>query len=456
MPILIVNPGSPNAWEIQLVEGTHRVGRNPDNDVQVNDPSVSGLHCQIVVGADSVVIADLGSTNGTFINGAQIREAELEAGQSVHMGSVEMVFYSELPQAPATAPLRPASQPGAVSATVPPMAHPRATSRLETTRARGSAPAGPRFCKYHPRSPARYWCAQCSRAFCEVCVISTNAGGAVRKTCRTCGAECAPLQVQSAAGAGDRGFLGRLPNALAYPLRGAGVFVLLVGIVLFGLLRLGVFSLEYGLRGATGIFSAVRLTIFGVIVIIWAGGYLFTFLQSILHSTAAEDRELSDLPGMNLLEDILRPLLRLLGLLVFCFGPALILSFFSSRITPVPALIATVGGCVYFPMAFLAVAVLDNVASVNPLVVVPSILKAPLEYLAVLVLFAGVYFFRSAGFDAMSRFFPDGFSTPSVGALFGMLGSYAVLFFGMMYLLTVTVHVLGLIYVLKKDKLSWR
>src|ERR1017187_9854246 len=68
MARLVVQPGSPAAWEIQLKAGKNSFGRGPDNDVALDDPSVSGTHCQVVVEGGQFVIIDLGSTNGTFVN----------------------------------------------------------------------------------------------------------------------------------------------------------------------------------------------------------------------------------------------------------------------------------------------------------------------------------------------------------------------------------------------------
>jgi predicted component of type VI protein secretion system len=102
MPRLVVNPGSPTAWEIQLKPGVNFIGRGFANDVKIPDGSVSGSHCQITVGDSGAVIKDLGSTNGTFVNRAPVREAPLASGQNVRLGGVEMMFYSDAP-APQTA-----------------------------------------------------------------------------------------------------------------------------------------------------------------------------------------------------------------------------------------------------------------------------------------------------------------------------------------------------------------
>src|SRR5207248_11469505 len=169
-------------------------------------------------------------------------------------------------------------------------------------------------CKHHPKLPGRYLCNTCHQFFCEMCVVSRNVGGARHKSCRHCGAEVVPVQVQLQR-PGQIGFFKRIPGAFPYPLRGAGVVILFVGIVLTAILKFGQWLVMTGL---------VRPMIFGFALQVFAGGYLFTYLQSIIFSTVAEDKELPDLPSAsNFVEDILFPFLRLLGLVALCFGPAI-------------------------------------------------------------------------------------------------------------------------------------
>src|SRR2546421_5347144 len=97
MARLVVNPGSPSAWEIQLKPGTNLLGRGFANDFKITDPSVSGSHCQIIVENGQIVIKDLGSTNGTYVNRTPVKEAILSGDQTVHLGGVEMTFFSDLP-----------------------------------------------------------------------------------------------------------------------------------------------------------------------------------------------------------------------------------------------------------------------------------------------------------------------------------------------------------------------
>src|SRR3954471_8355130 len=111
MPRLVINPGTPQAWEIQLKPGVNFLGRGASNDFKLDDLSVSGSHCQIMVGSGTVTIKDMGSTNGTFVNRAKIQESRIESGQPLRLGSLDMIFFTDGPDAvSATAVPPPAAQ----------------------------------------------------------------------------------------------------------------------------------------------------------------------------------------------------------------------------------------------------------------------------------------------------------------------------------------------------------
>lgn len=304
--------------------------------------------------------------------------------------------------------------------------------------------AGPHTCKFHPNTPARFLCNKCRHYFCELCVTTRAVGNVTHKTCRHCGTECVPVQVQLQRVV-QAGFFKRIPWAFAYPFRGAGVFLVMVGIIISSSLKYGALMISLG---------RFWMLVCGVIMQIIAGGYLFTFLQAIIHSTAAGDREMPELPGMsNFLEDILLPFFRLLGLTLICFGPAVAVGLAG---VPAPAIYATaILGALYFPMAFLAVAILDSVGAANPLVVMPSILKVPLEYVVTLVLLAVVFGLRPLGDFLIGAAFPKSLNTTSMSELLAYLGANAFWGFMRFYLLIVAVHILALLYVAKKDKLAW-
>src|ERR1700754_4921574 len=67
------------------------IGRVEDNTFPIPQPSVSSHHCEILLRGNDVVVKDLNSTNGTFINNNQVTgEAVLKPGQTLRLGQVEM------------------------------------------------------------------------------------------------------------------------------------------------------------------------------------------------------------------------------------------------------------------------------------------------------------------------------------------------------------------------------
>lgn len=73
------------------------IGRHPDSLVQLTCPSSSGRHAIIKTTEDGVYVQDLGSSNGTRVNGAEIEEAVLKDGDRVGFGDVQAVYYEGEP-----------------------------------------------------------------------------------------------------------------------------------------------------------------------------------------------------------------------------------------------------------------------------------------------------------------------------------------------------------------------
>jgi pSer/pThr/pTyr-binding forkhead associated (FHA) protein len=71
------------------------VGRVEDNTFQIADPSVSSHHCEILLRGSDVVIKDLNSTNGSYINDARITESVLKPDQKLRLGQVELKLETE-------------------------------------------------------------------------------------------------------------------------------------------------------------------------------------------------------------------------------------------------------------------------------------------------------------------------------------------------------------------------
>lgn len=66
------------------------VGRVEDNAFHIAEPSVSSHHAEILLRGSDVIVKDLGSTNGTYINGEKVSEATLKPGQILRLGQLEM------------------------------------------------------------------------------------------------------------------------------------------------------------------------------------------------------------------------------------------------------------------------------------------------------------------------------------------------------------------------------
>ena len=71
---------------IHLKPGTTTIGRAPDNDTRVSDNMVSALHAKIVSYFDAAYVEDLGSTNGTYVNGRKVNKTPIYPGDILKVG----------------------------------------------------------------------------------------------------------------------------------------------------------------------------------------------------------------------------------------------------------------------------------------------------------------------------------------------------------------------------------
>ena len=89
---LVVLKG-PERGSEHVVQGeVIRVGKGEDNDLVMTDETVSRYHFEIVRDAKGYLLRDLQSTNGTFLDGAEIREAYIRAGAVIAAGAAELKF----------------------------------------------------------------------------------------------------------------------------------------------------------------------------------------------------------------------------------------------------------------------------------------------------------------------------------------------------------------------------
>jgi hypothetical protein len=89
--LLVKTHGAPPV-QFELGGALISIGRGSDNDVIVDDALVSRHHCQLKLQHGAYGFADLGSRNGSFVNGHQIDEIALGPGDMIRIGSTEIEF----------------------------------------------------------------------------------------------------------------------------------------------------------------------------------------------------------------------------------------------------------------------------------------------------------------------------------------------------------------------------
>jgi hypothetical protein len=154
---------------LELRSGSNRLGRSDQNDHRFDDPAVSDIHCEVVVKNDVVIVRDLGSTNGTFIDRRPVGEAALSPGQTLRIGTVEMVLDGP-----------------AVRLAIPELAPPEPIDARSVQLADGYA-----ACLNHENRHAAWVCVSCGREYCDQCIRKLRrVGGASMRFCPACSNKC--------------------------------------------------------------------------------------------------------------------------------------------------------------------------------------------------------------------------------------------------------------------------
>jgi len=155
---------------IKLKLGTNRLGRAPENDFQIEHPTISATHCEVELAGDQLIVRDCGSTNGTFIDGQPVQEAPLYAGQYLRLGEVELL--AETAEAAVAIPRFTVERPA------PPV-------MLDD---------GSLLCPRHPQTRTTHRCTRCREVLCDRCVRRLRRhGGKTLKLCPTCSYQCEPV-----------------------------------------------------------------------------------------------------------------------------------------------------------------------------------------------------------------------------------------------------------------------
>jgi len=92
--VVIEDPANAKEFPLTVING---IGRSDENRICLSNPGISRKHCEIKAIAGGYVIKDLGSQNGTFVNGQRVTEKKLTEGDTIDVGSVKFVFRSPWP-----------------------------------------------------------------------------------------------------------------------------------------------------------------------------------------------------------------------------------------------------------------------------------------------------------------------------------------------------------------------
>ena len=152
------------AGELEVIElnlGVNHFGRDPECHFPINHSTISSYHCDIVLSADGILLHDLDSTNGTYVDGERVKQAVLQPGQTVRLGDVELVVEST-----------------DVKISIPEIERPMPPAPPVVL------PGGEMLCSRHTESKVTHRCTFCFAVQCDACVKRLRRkGGKTLKLC---------------------------------------------------------------------------------------------------------------------------------------------------------------------------------------------------------------------------------------------------------------------------------
>ena len=139
MPSLVFMLEGTVVKEVDLEKSRTTLGRRPNNDIVIENLTVSGEHAVFHLQGQAVEVEDLHSTNGTFVNGQPVQRQALRDGDQVIIGKYEVRFVQGVPAAPpapepAAQPPVPAAPPAAGQALVRVLTGPGASREVVLTK----------------------------------------------------------------------------------------------------------------------------------------------------------------------------------------------------------------------------------------------------------------------------------------------------------------------------------
>ena len=209
-------------------------------------------------------------------------------------------------------------------------------------------------------------------------------------------------------------------DALTYPLRGSGKYMLLWGAVL---------SVIASIAGFAPLFSFFAA--------LFISAYFCATYFTIVETTAVGPSEAPQFPDVsNILEDLLWPLFKVVIVFTLCYLPHLAYLLTTGNNDAIATFLLVLG-LIYFPMAILAVIVLGYLGAMNPMI---GIFRAGESYLLAVIFLRLIYFLQATVAEALGGYFIIG------GLVMGLFG---------MYVMMASARTLGKVYQDRNEALGW-
>ncbi len=93
--VLVIRSGDMTGSRFTLSRDITQIGRHQDSDILLDDITVSRRHAEIVRTSKSLIVRDLGSLNGTYVNQSRVDEFALQHGDELQVGKYRMVLFSK-------------------------------------------------------------------------------------------------------------------------------------------------------------------------------------------------------------------------------------------------------------------------------------------------------------------------------------------------------------------------
>ena len=93
--VLVVRSGEMTGARFALTNQITRIGRNPESEILFDDITVSRSHAEISASKDGLIVRDLGSLNGTYINRQIVDSSPLVHGDELQVGKFHMILFSK-------------------------------------------------------------------------------------------------------------------------------------------------------------------------------------------------------------------------------------------------------------------------------------------------------------------------------------------------------------------------